>query len=547
MPAHENPFDLHFPKGGMDVSKANIRQPWRPGPPAPGGRPTRIYTTPLGRNVRSFDPITRRERGGSRVGLTKYVEAPLVRDWVVQELTTIRSVIDPEEDMPSQGSLSGRIVNLVAVSQGNVYVASPGDTTWTATTNNASTTPPLAFTGIVRSACANQKMFFVDGRRYRYFTPIQNTVQDWTATAGTLPEATVDGVTHRARLIALYRGRLVLSGIIGDPQNWFMTRVRDPFDVNYGTAIEDDPISAISGSNARVGLIGDVVTALMAYSDDEMIFGGDSTIYVMRGDPMQGGQIDLVTDQIGVAFGEAFTQDPRGNIFFMANTGGIYVMNRQSPPEEISVSIRKTLQDIDTGANNVRLLWDDRFKCLHVFITNLDAPRTATRHFCWESHSNAWWIDRFGNGKHNPLCCTTLDGNNPSDRVPLIGSSDGFVRSFDPDALTDDGTAIESEVWIGPLLTKDFHEIMLKNIQGILAEASGDVDYSIHVGRTPEAALSAAAITPGTFSAGRNLTEVIRRRGHAIFIRLTSTNRWALEGIRAAMSPNMSKVLQRGL
>ncbi len=548
MPANETPTDLHFPKGGIDVSQAARKQPWRPGPTGPMGEPTRIYTCSIGRNVRSFDPITRRRRGGSRPGLKKYVKAPVVRDWIVQELTSITGsgYDDPTTGAPVQGSASGRVVNLVAVSQGNVYIASPGDLTWTSTTNNASTTPPLNFTGIVRSTILDQKLWFVDGYRHRVFQPIVNTVSDWTPTIGTLPQVSLTS-ENRARLIATYRGRIVLSGLVDDPQNWFMSRVGDALDWEYGAAVEDDPTIAVFGNNSRLGLIGDVVTALIAYSDDEMIFGGDSSIYVMRGDPMQGGQIDLVTNSLGIAWGEAFTMDPRGNIFFMANTGSIYVMSNRQGPEEISQPIRKLLQDIDTGANGIRLLWDERYKGLHVFITELDAPAEA-RHFFWESEAmgaNAWWTDRFANKKHNPLCCTTLDGNEPNDRVPLISSWDGYVRSFDLDATTDDGYPIESEVWIGPLLTKNMDEIMLKNIQGVLAEASGTVNYSIHVGRTPEAALTADPITPGQFAAGRNGTEGIRRRGHAIFIRLTSTNRWALEGIRAALSPNMSKVLRR--
>jgi hypothetical protein len=542
----DNYFDLHFPRGGMDTSRAAMKQPWRPGPPGVGGEPTRIYTTSLARNVRSFDPITNRWRGGSRAGLKKYIANPVIAGWLIQHLKTVVGVSDSiGADM--QGSQLGRVVEGIATCQGRVFWFSPtedpDDRALTEATNSSSTTPPLNFNGLHRSSANNQKLYLVDGTHYRIYTPITHTVTDWTASAGSLPE---DGDGNTARLIATYRGSTVLSGLLGDPQNWFMSRVSEPRDFDYGATPANDPTIAIAGNNSRLGFIGDVVTALMAYTDDEMIFGGNTSIYVMRGDPRTGGSIDLVTSAIGVAFGEAFTQDPKGNIYFMSNTGVIYVMSPRSMPEPISTPINQLVQDFDSGATAVRLEWNERYKGFHVFMTSLDGADVDDRHLFWEA-SNGWWPDRFGNKKHNPLASCVIDGNAPGDRVVLIGSWDGFIRSFDPDAEDDDGTPIESEVWIGPLLTKNFDEIKLQSIQAILAEASGDVNWAIHVGRTAEEALTSAATdASGTWSASRGVTELIRKSGHAIFLRLSSTNRWALEGIRAALSPILSKIRMRG-
>lgn len=543
----DNYFDMHFPRGGMDVSRAAMSQPWRQGPPGVGGEPTRIYTTALARNARSFDPVTNRWRGGSRSGLAKYVSSPVVNGKLVQHLNTVVGVVPEAQEV--QGSQLGRVVEGIATCQGRLFwfspTTDPADRVLTEATNSSSTTPPLNFAGLHRSAPNNQKLWIVDGDHYRKYTPITHVVSDWTATAGELPKATVDGVIYKARLICTYRGRTVLSGIIGDPQNWFMSRVSDPTDFEYGATPAGDPTNAVAGNNSRLGFIGDVVTALMAYSDDEMIFGGNKTIYVMRGDPQAGGEIDLVTSSIGVAFGEAFTQDPSGVIYFMSNTGAIYMMTPQSKPERISQPIDQLVQDIDTGALSVRLEWNERYKGLHVFMTSLDSANPDDRHLFWEK-TNGWCPDRFGNKKHNPLASCVIDGNAAGDRVVLVGGWDGYIRSFDPDATTDDGTPIESEVWIGPLLTKNFDEIVLKSIQGILAEASGSVNWAVHVGRTAEEALLSEADTSGTWAAGRNPAELTRAAGHAIYLRLTSTDRWAMEGIRAALSPNLSKIRRRG-
>lgn len=538
MPANENNIDLHFPKGGIDRSRPAWSQPWRQGPPMPDGEPTRIYTCHDAVNVRVYDPLTQRLRGGSRVGLKKYLPQPVIADWVVQHLNTVVGV---EENVATQSSLLGRVVTGIAVSQGVVYWFEPGGTTLTAATSSASTTPALNFSGVMASAPNNQKLYIVDGVHYRVFTPIVNTVADWTATAGTLPE---DASNNTARLIETWRGRTVLSGLLEDSQNWFMSAVSDPTDFDYSPTSQT-PTQAVAGNNSRLGLIGDAITSLMAFTDDELIFGGNTTLYVMRGDPMSGGEVDLITNSVGVAFGRAFCQDPRGTIYFMSNTGSVYAMSPRSMPEKISVPIDSVLKDIDIGSVVVHCQWSDTERGMHVFVTSLDEATLDDTHYFW-SETNSWTKTKFGNKRHNPLCSCTIDGNTPNDRVVLIGSRNGYVMSFDPDATTDDGTAISSEVWIGPLLTKNFDEVLLKYVQPVLARESGAVQWHVHVGRTAEDAVNSTAVMSGTWEAGRNYSDHVRRAGHAIYLRLTSTSRWAMEAIRASMSNNLSKVRRRG-
>ena len=530
--------DAHFPKAGVDVSRAFSRQPNRP--VGPDGTEY-ARTTPRGLNVRSYEPLTGRRRGGSREGLKKYVPAPIVSGWVVQDLRLlVADGISPPGGGVPQPSQSGRVVTLVAVSQGNVYVVNPGDTAWTAANNATGLTPPLNFTGLMYSAPNNQKLWFVDGTNYVYYAPNSNTVFPWTASAGSLPR---DDDNNGARLICTWRGRTVLSGLLKDPQNYFMSRVSDPTDYDYSPA-STSPDQAFAGNNGPLGLIGDVVTCLIPYSDDVLIFGGDHTVFLMRGDPMAGGQVDLVTDAVGMAFGQPWARDPYGNVYFFSNRTGIYRLFPGQPPVRISQAIEQQLQAIDTGAYNVCMLWNDRFQGLHVFVSPLAAPAPST-HLFWEQRTGAWWNDAFADANYDPLCCVTFDGNNPSDRVPLIGSWDGYVRAIDPTATTDDGTAFTSSVVIGPFLTNTLDDVLLKEIQGVLGETSGQVTWQVFVGSTAEKALSSTAVASGTWSAGRNLTNVIRRSGHAVYIRLTSTNSWAMEAIRLRIA-GMGKVRRRG-
>ena len=528
--------DLHFPKAGIDLALGFAKQQNRP---SVNGQYAR--TTPVAFNVRTFAGDGR-SRGGSRPGLVKYNPLqPGGTVWVTQLLTTLTGVgYDPPGGGMPQSSQSGRIVTIVAVSQGNVYVANPGGTSWESPTNNSGETPPLNFSGIMFSSANNQKLYFADGTNWAYYDPHVNTVEAWVATAGTLPE---DSDGNAPRLICTWRGRTVVSGLLRDPQNWFMSAVSDPSDWDYSPA-SLTPTMAVAGNNSELGLIGDVVTALIPYSDDVLIFGGDSTIFLMRGDPAAGGSIDRVTDAIGIAWGQAWCKDPTGTVYFFGSIPGIYTLVPGQQPQRVSLGIEPLLREINTGDNSVRLVWDDPMQGLHVYVTPLAEPGTA-RHFFYEKRSGAWFVDLFGDDNHNPLTCTTVDGNLPADRTVLIGSWDGYVRAYSPTAPDDDGTPVASGVVIGPLLTNDMDELMLKDIQGVLGETSGAVTWDVLVGRTAEAALDADPAVTGTFLGGRNLTQPVRRAGHACYIRLTSTVAWAMESIRARIAAK-GKVRRRG-
>lgn len=536
--------EMHFPVSGLDVVTHGF-EAQMPREALPG---LWARTTPSGVNVRGFDALSQRARGGSRPGLVKYVNQAVVPNWIVQELALLVS----DKGTAVQLSQSGRVVTLVAVSQGNVFALRAGDTAWTQAINNSGATPPLNFSGIVYSTALNQLLWFVDGVNKRFYDSGSNTINTWNVTAGSFP---TDSGGNLPRLICTWRGRIVLSGLLLDPQNWFMSAIGDvtnggmgALDFNY-FRVNFSPTQAVAGTNSPMGVVGDVVTSLCPYSDDKLIFFGDHTIYMLKGDPLQNGQLDLVSDAIGGAWGICWCKDPYGNVYFLSNKCGIYSMvpDYGQQPQRISQPIEQLLLSIDTGANGFRLVWDDRYQGLHVFVTPLAAAGSST-HFFYEQRTGAWWTDTFANPNHSPLAACVFDGNTPGDRLALIGSWDGFVRNFSPSGATDDGYAISSSVVIGPLVTKEFDEILLKDIQGLLGQTSGSVSYQVYVGHTAEQALGSSPVASGTWTngnGGRNPTSFVRRSGHAVYVKLTSTNQWAMENIRARIALQ-GKVRRRG-
>jgi len=550
MPEQETFVDMSFAKGGIDLSAAVWKQP-------PHVNPTNqqeyFRSTPVAVNVRAYEAGQDRARGGTRAGLKRYVAQPVIAGWILQDLDQIVGNVNPGGSV--QINSSGRVVTIVAVSQGQVYIANAGDTSWTLATNNTGQNPPLNFTGLVYSAPNNQKLYFADGTNWCYYVPVTNSVERWTpgttdkdgnTIVSVLP---VDSAGNKPRLICTWRGRIVLSGLLLDPQNWFMSAITDPNNFDYSPT-STTPTQAVAGNNSPLGTVGDVVTTLIPYTDDVLIFGGDHTIWMMKGDPMGGGQLDLVSDTIGMAWGIPWCKDPYGTVYFVSNKTGIYTLIPGQSPVRISQAIEQLIAELDTGANTIRMIWDDRNQGCHVFITPTAqavslANAGTVKHLFYEQRTGGWFQDNFANPQHNPLTVCTFDGNLPGDRVPLIGSWDGYVRSIDPEVSTDDGWPITSEVLIGPILSKDMDTILLKDLQGVLGETSGEVTWEVLVGPTAEIAISQPAVESGTWEAGRNLSSFVRSADHAIWVRISSTNAWSLEQIRARVALT-GKVRRRG-
>lgn len=537
MPTPNETFqDFNFPVAGLDVTSGYYRQPARQVADGVYAR-----TCPVGTNVRSHEPSTDRRRGGSRCGLSRYVNAiPGSTAGQIQELAIVVGSGYSPPGGTSQSSQSGRVVTLVAVIGGRVYVCDAGGTSWTAATNGTSKTDYLASTGVIRSTVINQVLYLTDGTQMRTYTPSTNTVGDVVASNGAIPSNSAQ--TIFPTLTCNWRGRWVLSGLSTEPQNIFISKLGTPTDFNYLPATTT-VTQAVAGNVSTFGLVGDYVTGLAPFNDDVLVIFGDSSVWQFKGDPMQGGSPQRFADGVGAAFGAAWCKDPYGTMYFFSNRCGIYAMAPGKQPIRMSQPIDPLLASINTGSNVIRMAWIDREQALRIFVTPASAAAAAT-HFTWEMRTGAWWKDTFANNDHNPTCLCTFDGNLPADRVTLIGSWDGYVRSIDLDAETDDGYGIASEVWIGPIQAESMDDWMLYDLRSDFGTSSGDVAYAVHAGRTAEAAISSTARSSGTMTAGHNQLRPVRVSEKAIYVKLSSSERWSMERMWGRVS-GLGRVRQR--
>lgn len=372
---------------------------------------------------------------------------------------------------------------------------------------------------------------------YKKIDTPTNTVSAWTPTAGTLPRGTSDN-TLACRVMALYRGRIVLSGLVEEPHNWFMSAVGKPLDWDYAPAATS-AIMAVAGNNCDAGELGDVITALAPYRDDLLIFGGDHSIWMLRGDPAAGGVIDTISYQVGIAGQESWCFDPNGVFYFFGN-GTIWRMSSASPaPVPISRGILdRTFQAIDIYQNRVILVWDVLNNGLHMFVTPLGRPDVGSEptHYFWSQLTEAWWPDQYPNAQ-GPSTALFFHDPQLIEQALLLGGWDGYIRRLDSDANDDDGTVIQSHVDYSPIIhAGDLANSRLTELIPILGEGSGDISLEVYAAESAEAAV--AAMTPRfvrTISGGRNSSVRQRVNGNAIRIRLKSApeaaQTWAMESM----------------
>jgi hypothetical protein len=414
----------------------------------------------------------------------------------------------------------------VAVSGGQVYTfdRSVDPTAVSGSTMSASSI-------YVQSTVAFNRLYWTDGTGYFQYDPIDDAVSAWTsAKSGALPK--------RAKLIATWNGRIVLARAADDPYNWYMSGIGDAEDWDFFPKVPSLS-QAISGGQARTGINRDIVNALIPYNDDLLIIGGDHTVQRLTGDPMAGGQIDLVSDQTGIAFGRAWTKDPEGNLYFFGSRGGVYAMAPGGVPQDISRSrIERSLREINLSDYFVRLLWNDYDNGLHVYFVRANlTSATTTRHWFWDRKSDSWWEDEFSSTILEPTAVAILDGDSFDDRVVAIGGEDGFIRRVDKDANSDDAGSgapvrIYSKVLVGPIASdRNDSEVMFHNWEFTLAPTLSGVTYRIYQSDDPQ--VLGDALRQGSLRAGKNPPLMDRAVGSAVWIELANGSigeGWAYDG-----------------
>lgn len=143
-------------------------------------------------------------------------------------------------------------------------------------------------------------------------------------------------------LFCRYRARLCVAG---SRQSLFaMSAVGDGTDFDFaGTATS----SAYKGSvTGFAGVPGDRITCIVALNDDYMLFGCESSLWRMVGDPRLGGRVYQLSDVVGVVGRRSWCFDEGGTFWFLGSNGGLYKLQGDRPVEVMHGRMTPYLQDV---------------------------------------------------------------------------------------------------------------------------------------------------------------------------------------------------------
>jgi hypothetical protein len=402
------------------------------------------------------------------------------------------------------GSSNPREVSLLAVTENGTVSRYAASTGWT--TVAASVLPGT----YVWSATLFGKTFLGNGTGYRVY-------DHQTKALRSFDEATVGRIPPRCRLGCAWRGRMVIAR--GDSaHDWYMSATADPFDWE----VEPDIVTetqAVSGASSQVGEVPDLVNALVPWSDDLLIFGCDSSIWRLTGDPMTSGELHRLSDITGMAFGASWCKDPEQRIYFLGSRGGLYAMTPDGGVQPLSEGkIHRRMQEIDLGRYTPRLVWNDLDGCVHVFLVSGNG-QGEPYHFVYERATGAFWADQFHGAERQVRGVYLSDGDHPQDRALLLGCADGRVRRWSPSATDDDGEQIRASVLVGPVTPDTFPlESRVTCVEVVLARDQGGA--MVGVLGTDEADVPYSIGTTALVSPGRNGYTRIRARGSHIWVEI---------------------------
>jgi hypothetical protein len=453
---------------------------------------------------------------------------------------------------------------VLAATEGNVYVSANSGGSFLQTTpdDSGQDAENIVFsptTSRISGVEFFNQFYMCDGTKYLVLDVPKRNLQDWSILCKALgnddsptgdpiiPGGANDSDDPKCSLITRHMGRLVLSGYAPFPNNWFMSDYyTDSIEVGHGPNNWDVTNGAVSGTSTGLPEIGEPIKAMFPFREEALVFGCLNSISLLQGDPGDengNATITSISRDIGIIGPDAWAHGPNRSLFFFG-TNGLYYLS----PNEFNVSQTNRLSvgrmdrefaSIDLAKFDVKLVYDYYLYGLHIFMSPKQAATGSTRHYFYDERSQAMWPMEYPESV-GPAACVYYPDPSPANRRVLLGGYDGHVRYFDPLATSDDGTAIDSYVWIGPFQVGPVTESKIMRIAAVLDAQSPNLNWGIYVGDTAEEAKSSTPVATGEWKSGRNLWKHVRARGQNIYVKIFSNTStalpWSLENITATLA-----------
>jgi len=495
------------------------------------GRTAPFYT-PMAINVRNRGVLERRERGGSRPCLSKFIA-----NQMGTTITGLQSVSYVDEN----GTLQYDIVVLV---DGSIKIVDGSSVNASTAYLNVGSSPlTIGGNNIIykTSTVATSPIGETDS-----FCIVEHAGKAIIASTKPLVYYAATGIVKTLTnapasqpIVVVFKERLVLTG--NDHSVWF-SKMGDFDDYDFGDDYRQ-PDKAIHAVLQSAGYTGGESTCAHTFKDAYLVVGTADSLWYYNSDPSQSG-IKNVSMNEGPIGHRAYCSTDEG-VFYFLGREGVYkwtIGSNQRPQPFSDVMIPNSLRNTSTATNDVMMVYDAKNEGINLFIT----PATgAGTHYWIDTKDNAISTDKFGNNSHQPLAVTTFPGSKDSDVV--LAGVDGYLRYFNTAATTDDSTAMNSDLFLGPFNMGGPRKTgMLTELIGDLADNTVGVTWKVVVADTAEecvdnanTALNAGnnvgVFDYGTWAENHNKVERPRARGGWCLIWIDAASRWAYESVSILM------------
>lgn len=390
--------------------------------------------------------------------------------------------------------------------------------------------------------------YIVDGSVYKKLDLNLQQVSGWSG-GGNLPTGSTDAA-KKANFGVRHRQRIFLFGIPTDPYSIWCSRYGNAEDWN-DTPATPDGYESVSFDDSDIGLPPFPVTCLAPFDADYMVIGGDRALAIMVGDPAQGGVIDDLSDQTGICSHLAYARDREGNLYIMG-FGGVYLIPRGTRTlinltlgkidnSGKGLRMKSWLESIDFSTTFVELAWDTDDDGLRVLLRTKDWGVSDVLSAYWDRQTDSWWLDSFPDAQVPTATCNVFDDDGTESL--LLGGRDGYIRRRGSGLTMDDGSTIQSELWLPTLAIGANRRCLLNSLEATLGAAGDEAAYSILATDTPDAILSAGVKAAGTWRGTRRQTVVREVAGEAVAVKLSTpagrlfdASRFSLSEVQAYIS-----------
>ena len=402
-------------------------------------------------------------------------------------------------------------------------------------------------TGNVQLVEHKSLLIVIDGQKIRTVDPVNLTVTETTAAAGTIPGS--GGTAGVTDLYLAVNHWSRLGGVSqADPNNYQASALNTSDDWDTGAEQVGRAYTLVT---ARATLSGQVIRGLISADANRLTVGCVSQMWQLLGDPARG---QILFEQrsatVGISGPSSMIQVDNDKIMFHGPQG-IYTMTGGDSPTPISESVlSKYIQfaPSDRELYTVHMTRDTSRKGVLICLTN---SAGSSVHFWYDERAGGFAA---GEGGFFPL--TFPSGRQPTasiyyDGELLIGCEDGYIRKFDDTVTDDDGVAIQSYMALERVDTPNqTGDAKLEWMQMVLGRNSGPVKARVWKARSPEEAFSLTARTfafDRTFSYGDG-ARTKAAVGRSVVIELyADSGRWLLERAQVRNSETVAPTRARYL